>query len=500
MRRASTTHRLACSTFLLFAAACAAVFVTSPARAAAEPDPAVQQRIADVEKGLLPAVRIKGRWAPMALAERMQQLHVPGVSVAVINQGKIEWAKGYGVLEADKPAPVTADTLFQAASISKPVSAMAALRLVDQEALDLDRDVNQLLTSWKVPENEFTRQHDVDLRGVLSHTAGLTVHGFDGYSVGTTLPTVPQILAGTPANNKPVVVDKLPGKGFRYAGGGTTVMQLLLVDTTGKPFAELMHESVLSPLGMAASTYEQPLPENRHPHAASGHDALGRSIAGRWHVYPERAAAGLWTTPSDLARYAIEVQQAHAGKSQRVLSQKMVDQMLTLQGDGPMGLGPRLEGAGETRRFGHGGANAGYRCELVAYVERGQGAIVMTNSDRGDRLVRELLAGIANVYQWPDYLAAEKTVARLDRQRLDRFVGRYVLEPLGAVTIERRDDRLFARPTLGEEIEIFPESETSFFTDEPGVEGKLVLDERGDVKEVVVHMSGQELHAKKTEL
>jgi CubicO group peptidase (beta-lactamase class C family) len=460
--------------------------------------PAVQERIAAVEKNLLPAVRIKGRSAPMALADRLRQLHVPGVSVAVINDGKIEWAKGYGVVEAGKETPVTADTLFQAASISKPVSALAALRLIDQGGLDLDRDVNEYLTSWKVPENEFTRQHAVDLRGILSHTAGLTVHGFDGYRVGAALPTIQQTLNGTPpANNKPVRVDKLPGKGFRYAGGGATIMQLLLTEVTAKTFTELMHESVLSPLGMASSTYEQPLPEAMRGRAASGHDEEGRVIAGRWHVYPERAAAGLWTTPTDLARYAIEVQQAHAGKSQKILSKKMADQMLTPQGEGPVGLGPMLEGAGATRRFRHGGANAGYRCELVAYVGRGQGAVVMTNADSGGRLAREVLAGIATVYAWPDYLSEERTIALLEPAMLDRFVGRYALGPIGTVTIERRENRLFARPSLGQEMEVFPESDTSFFTDEPGVEGKLVLDEKGAVREVVVRLPGQELRAKK---
>ena len=331
---------------------CSAPCLVSTARCfakavAAELDSAVRERIAAVEKNLLPAVRIKGQTAPMALADRMRELHVPGVSVAVINDGKIEWAKGYGAIEAGKDTPVTADTLFQAASISKPLSALAVLRLVDKGALDLDRDVNEYLTSWKVAENEFTRQHAVDLRGILSHTAGLTVHGFDGYRVGAAMPTLQQTLKGTPpANNKPVLVDKVPGKGFRYAGGGTTVMQLLLTEVTAKTFTELMHESVLSPLAMASSTYEQPLSEALQARAASGHDEAGQTIAGRWHVYPERAAAGLWTTPSDLARYAIEVQQAHAGKSQTILSKKMVDQMLTPQGEGPMGLGPRLESAG----------------------------------------------------------------------------------------------------------------------------------------------------------
>ena len=502
MHRRETLRR----SLFAYALSCLAmceVATRSHAQEKAAPDATAQQqvvqdRIAAVEKSLLPPVRITGQFSPMGLAVRMQALRVPGVSIAVIDDGKIEWAKGYGVVEAGKDTPVTADTLFQAASISKPVSALAALKLVDKGALDLDRDVNQYLNSWKVRENDFTKQHAVDLRGILSHTAGLTVHCFDGYPVGTALPTLQQTLGGTPpANNKPVVVDKLPGKGFRYAGGGTTVMHLLLTEVTAKTFAELMQESVLSPLGMTGSTYEQPLPEGLRARAATGHDEAGQAIAGRWHVYPERAAAGLWTTPTDLAKYAIEVQQTYAGKSQKILTKKMVDQMLTQQGEGPVGLGPMLEGAGDTRRFKHGGANAGYRCEFVAYVSRGQGAVVMTSADSGGRLAGEVLAAIASVYAWPDYLGEERTIAQLEPAMLDRFVGQYALGPIGTVTIQRRENRLFAKPTLGQEIEIFPESDTTFFTDQPGIDGKLELDEIGAVSEVVVRLPGQEVRAKK---
>ncbi len=215
-----------------------ALVATAPA---AEYSPAIEAKIAAVEQGLVPAVRIKGRTTARSVAERMKQDHVPGVTIAVINNYQVEWAKAYGMADAEAARPVTVDTLFQAASMSKPVTAMAALKLVEQGTLNLDVDVNKQLKSWQVPENEFTRQHPVDLRGLLSHTAGLTVHGFPGYKVGEPLPTVPQILDGIkPANTGAVRVNKLPGTGFRYSGGGTTIVQLLLTDVTGKPFAELM--------------------------------------------------------------------------------------------------------------------------------------------------------------------------------------------------------------------------------------------------------------------
>jgi CubicO group peptidase (beta-lactamase class C family) len=254
-------------------------------QAAADEFPAnVQEQISRVEQSLIPTVRFKGR-GPSMLNKRMEQLHVPGVSVAMIDNYQIAWAKAYGLANAETGTLVTVDTLFQAGSVSKPVAALASLKLVEQGALDLDRNVNDQLKSWKVPDNKFTKEHPVDLRGLLSHTAGLTVHGFPGYAMGTPIPTVPQILDGVkPANTQPVRVNKVPGDGFRYAGGGTTVAQLLLVDVTGRPFPDLLRDTVLEPLNMTSSTYEQPLPERLWSRAATGHKADGKPVAGRWHL------------------------------------------------------------------------------------------------------------------------------------------------------------------------------------------------------------------------
>ena len=460
--------------------------------------PAVQKKIAAVEQGLIPAVRVKGRTTPKSIAVRMEQDHVPGVSVAVINNYEIEWAKGYGVADAESRTAVTVDTLFQAASMSKPVTALATLKLVEQGVLQLDQDVNEQLKSWQVPENDFTREHPVDLRGILSHTAGLTVHGFPGYAVGDPRPTVVQILDGQkPANNAAVIVNKVPGHGFRYAGGGTTIEQQLLLDTTGKPFADLLRETVLEPLGMEASTFEQPLPEDRQDQATSAHDAQGKPIAGRWHIYPEQAAAGLWTTPADMARYAIEVQLAHEGKSQKVLGRDMTDKMLTPQGGGPVGLGPFLVERGTTRRFEHSGGNKGFNCQFVADLDRGQGAVVMTNSDSGRRAVNETINAIAAAYDWPDYLPPEREAASLDAKQLDSFVGDYALNAAAVATIKRQGDRLVVKLSGRPEIEVFPQSSTAFITETPDVQGRCELDDAGRVTAVVFDFAGQEMRAKR---
>ena len=346
-------------------------------------DAAVEARIARVESGLLPAFVVAGQPLPAKpLAQRMTDLKTPGVSVAVINDGAIEWAKGYGVTETGTVTPVTAQTLFQAASISKPVAALAALRLVEQGKLALDEDVNAKLASWKVPENDFTKTEKVTLRRLLSHSAGLTVHGFGGYAADAPVPTLVQVLEGAkPANSDAVRVDVVPGTIWRYSGGGYTVAQLLMTDVTGRPFPDLMAELVLKPVGMTDSTYEQPLPEARRGAAASGHTSDGKLVPGRYHTYPEMAAAGLWTTPTDLAKFLLEIERARRGKS-AVLSQALALEMTTAQKPG-YGLGLSLDGFGKMASFGHGGSNEGFKCQMTAFFEGGRGAVIMTNGDQG---------------------------------------------------------------------------------------------------------------------
>jgi CubicO group peptidase (beta-lactamase class C family) len=364
----------------------------------------VGERIRRVEEGLVAGA--PGKDAPVSrwkLAERMKHYQVPGLSVAVINGGKIEWARGYGVVEAGGARAVTPETLFQAASISKPVAAMAALRLVEEGRLSLDEGVNGRLVSWKVPENEFTKEKKVTLRRILSHSAGLTVHGFRGYAVGEKVPTLLDVLEGRkPANSRPIQVDVVPGSLSRYSGGGYCVLQQMVEDVLKKPFAETMERTVLSRLGMRQSTYRQPLPRGLADRAATGHRKDGQPIPAKWYTYPEMAAAGLWTTPSDLARFAIELERSYAGRSNRVLSKEMIRQMLSRQMGGS-GLGIGVDGEGPSVRFSHGGANEGFRCFLVAYRDSGRGAVVMTNGDGGGELGMEIIRAIAEEYEWPDY-------------------------------------------------------------------------------------------------
>lgn len=452
-------------------------------------------RIARVENGLLPAVVIKDQTTAMAIADRLKHYKVPGVGVAVINDGRVEWAKGYGVTEAGGSTPVTAETMFQAASISKPVAAAAALALVEKGLLSLDEEVNAKLKSWKVPDNDFTKEQKVTLRRLASHSAGLTVHGFRSYATDEAVPTTVQVLDGQkPANSAPVRVDILPGSKWRYSGGGITVMQLLMAEVTGKQFPALLRELVLDRVGMKNSTYEQPLPADKAARAAAGHRGNGEMIKGKWHTYPEMAAAGLWTTPTDLAKFAVELQQAKAGKSSKVLSQAMVNQMLTKQ-SGDYGLGIGLGSEGRNATFSHGGSNEGFRCMMFAYAETGQGAVVMTNGDQGSRLADEILRGIAREYGWPDYKPVERTVAKVNPEVFKAYAGEY--EANGKVTISAENGKLYIQPPGQPKSELYPSSETEFFMATDNVRIVFTKDEQGMVNGAKVHLGSRTLDGKK---
>jgi CubicO group peptidase (beta-lactamase class C family) len=333
----------------------------------------------------------------------MTRRGIPGLSLAVVEDGNIVKARGYGVIETGRTAPVTTDTLFQAASVSKPLAALGALRLVEARRLTLDDDINRTLVSWELPSNQFTREQKVTLRQLLSHSAGLAVHSFPGYATDAPLPTLSQILNGrAPANTLPIRVEFKPGSKWQYSGGGYAIVQQLVFDVTGRPFPDFMRESVLAPLGMTASTFEQPLPPDRLARAATAHNNGRKPLPGRWHIYPELAAAGLWTTPTDLARFIIGLQFAYTGRANPVISREMTQQMLTrqIQDDG---LGLFLSGNGPTLRFDHGGRNAGFDTQLVAYAESSHGAVVMINVNDDTGVLTRVIESIADAYNWPDY-------------------------------------------------------------------------------------------------
>ncbi|KQS33944.1 serine hydrolase [Dyadobacter sp. Leaf189] len=395
----------------------------------------------------------------------MKKRQVPGLSLAVIQDGKIVKAKGYGFTDKTGKVPVTESTLFLAGSISKSVSAAGALFLVEKGKLSLDEDVNNKLKTWKVPENEFLEDKKVTLRGLLSHTTGLTVSGFPGYPAAGSIPSVVQILDGTPpANTGPVRVDFVPGSQWRYSGGGYTVMQQMIIDVTGKSFPAFMQETVLAPINMRESTFAQPLPADKARLTATAHTSDRAMVEGRWHIYPEMAAAGLWTTPSDLARFAISIQNGLAGKAGSVLSQSMIKQMLTDQKNND-GLGVFVEGTGKNLRFGHGGRDEGFDALITAGAETGQGVVIMINANDNSRMVGQVLNAVAAHYHWEGFPVSkpiQRIAASVTPSQTAAFEGRYELDNNRMIAFQFENNRLYSLTDNLPDEEFVPLSPTQF--------------------------------------
>jgi CubicO group peptidase (beta-lactamase class C family) len=390
-----------------------------------------------------------------ALESRMRELNVHGVSVAVCAEGEIRWAEAWGLADVETGARVTTGTLFQAGSISKPVAAAGVLHQVEAGALALDRPVNDYLRSWKLPDNELTQAQPVTLERILSHGAGLTVHGFPGYAVGEPVPTVPQVLDGGPPANTPAVrVDIEPGSRFRYSGGGYTVAQLVLTDIAGEPFPALLERTVLRPAGMADSTYQQPLPPTALQRAAAGYRRDGSEVPGKRHTYPEMAAAGLWATPSDLCRFAMAVQRSRSGGDGALLGRAMAERMTT-PFTGEAGLGFFVDSRRGEVYFGHGGADEGFQALLTASRDHSVAAAVMVNSDNGIRLAEEIIRDVARREGWPGYLPEPLPVIPLGGDEAAALAGRYRIHADEAFELAAGGGGLELRTPQAEPVPLF---------------------------------------------
>lgn len=354
---------------------------------------------ADAARAVEPAeierqLHIEGRAGSVSLEEAMAILNVPSVSLALIDQDRIAFARAYG-------DGVTTDTLYQAASLSKFVTAVGAMRLVDAGQVGLDDDVATRLKSWRIPPNDFDKDHPVTSRGLLSMTGGIGVSGFAGYAVGQPIPDLKQILDGTPpATSQPVTVVAVPGSRYLYSGGGYQIVEALVQDIAHAPFPEVMDDLVLEAAEMTRSTFAQPLPEDRHAEAATGHFGDGNQVPGGWRIVPEHAAGGLWSTPTDIANLLLLVGRAWRGESRLFLAPETAREMLKPQNGAPYGLGAAIsddDGAPVVLKRGQ---NVGYQAYLVLLPGRGQGLVAMTNSDNGSVLAEALLRRAAELYGW----------------------------------------------------------------------------------------------------
>jgi CubicO group peptidase (beta-lactamase class C family) len=458
---------------------------------------AIAARISRVENGI---TRDAPLWSQdtqhVSIRERMAYYKTPGLSLALINDGRIEWARGYGLLEADRSTPVTPETIFQVCSISKHVAMAGVLRLVQDGRIDLDEDINHYLTSWHLPANG-DWQPRVSVRQLLAHTAGLTQNWYRGFGPGDPLPTLLDVLEGRPpANTPPIRAVLLPGSQFRYSGSHYSVLQQLLIDLTGAPFPDLMRELVFQPLNMRNSSYDQSYPHSRPEHTAVGHYIGGEPVYGKWRVLPEMAGAGLWTSASDLALLAIEIQRAHTSQPSSLLTKPVVDQALTSQVADHFGLGTQLEGVGATRRFGHGGDNIGYKCLTTAYMEHGQGAVVLTNGDDGYWVALDVLRALASEYDWPEY-GPNRSAIQLEPDACQAYTGEYQLHIALTITISQHNGQLYLAASGQAPFELHASAEARFFARVLNSEIAFTTNVAGEVTGLTLIQEQQELQAKK---
>jgi CubicO group peptidase (beta-lactamase class C family) len=446
------------------------------------PSATLSAKIQSVETGLTPHVQIKGGPAVhWSLHERMAYFHVPAVSVAVINHGSLEWAKAYGVKDAGGSDSADRETLFQAASVSKVVTALTTLRLIQLKRIGLDDDVNQRLVHWKLPNSS---GHPVTIAELLSHSAAINFPaGETALPPSDPLPTLLQRLNGeAPALNRPVHVDGVPGSGFRYSNGGYLVLGQLISDVTDEDFPHAAQELVLDPLKMKHSTFDVLTPDGPRKDIAVGHTDDGAPEDGKWRVVggPE---GGLWTTASDLAQAVAAIEAAYQGTGAKFLPLPLAYQLLTKQND-QWGLGVQLQGSGDTLAFRHDGSTPGYKAVLFGYANRGQGIVILTNGDRGGELADEILYSVAAAYDWPDFQVLEKQVAVVEPQLLKQYVGRYQMAPGAFATITLENGALYGEVRGRDKTRLYPEAENKFFMIEgPTVE--FVKDGAGNVTALI---------------
>jgi CubicO group peptidase (beta-lactamase class C family) len=449
-----------------------------------------KDKIKQVENGLVSNVHLEGE-GPWTISERMEHYKVNGVSIAVIHNYKVVWAKGYGWADAENKIPVTADTRFQAASISKSLNAVGVLKLVQDKKIDLYADINNYLTTWKFPYDSLSKGKKISIANLLSHTGGLTVHGFGGYEKGKDIPTIVQILNGQKPANSPAIRPMYePGLKSEYSGGGITISQLIVTDVTHQPYDKYMYDNVLKPLGMTNSTYAQLPVAIKNELLATAYYMDGTQVNGKYHIYPEQAAAGLWTTPTDLAKYIIETQLAYEGKSHKVLNQQMTKTRLMPYIDKNAAMGVFIDNLDSTKYFEHSGANEGFRCTYYGSLEGGDGVIAMVNSDNGD-IMNEIVNSVAKVYGFKGLDRSHvRKIVTVDTAVLDNYTGKYELRPNFILTITREGDHLYGDPAGEGKFEAFAESQNKFFLKIAPIELEFIKDTKGEVIKCIVYQDG----------
>lgn len=468
------------------------VFILLSSYVFAQPNQ-VQAKVKEVENNLITYVPVKG-FGSWNILDRMKYYKVPGVSIAVIKDFKIDWAKGYGLADTLKNIPVTTETMFSAGSISKFVAAVTALQLVQNGKLALDSPINNYLTSWKIPDNDFTRKKPISLRMLLSHTGGTTQSSYFGFIPDKNpLPTIVEILSGAPiAESRPVMVNSEPAIAFRYSGGGTMIAQMAMMDVSNQDFATLTQQTILEPLGMKNATFQQPLPGKYLSQASWGYSSAPW-YKGMPYVYPQQAAAGLYATPTDLAKFIIDVQKSYQGKG-KILQKNIAQQMLTPQvfvSDGgykeEMGIGPFLLQRIDNKEpkgmyFEFTGVNAGFVAYVIGNLTEGYGAVIMLNTgDDFNGLGKEIRRAIAKSYNWYAFLPEEVQPISLSDEVLDKYVGRYRRGADEVVYLRKEKNYLIENINEGADISCFPVTKDTIVFSDFNIKGGFKTDEAGQV-------------------
>ena len=460
----------------------------------------VEARITKVVNNLRGWMQIENEPLKWTLAGRMKFYHVNGVSIAVIKDYKIDWARGYGWADSAAQRPVTTATLFQAGSISKSLNGVGILKLVQEGKLSLDSDINDYLKSWKFPYDSLSKGKKITLSNLLSHTAGLNVHGFFGYAKGDTIPTLVQVLKGEkPANSKAVRSIFEPSLKYEYSGGGIEISQLIAQDLTGQPYDVYMWQNVLKPMGLIHSFYTQPPPVNKLSLLATGYYNDGKEVKGGYHIYPEQAAAGLWTNPTDLAHYVIETQLSLQGKSNKALSQETTKRMLTPYIDSSAALGVFITKHGSEKYFGHEGTDEGFVSQYYGTIDNGNGVVIMANT-YNTRIFDEIINSIASVYNWKGFYAPKiKKVVTVRNDILKSYVGKYKLNnDTLIVTLENKN--LMIRFNQKEKYKALFTSDSDFFMVAAfNSEQKFTRDSDNKVNGFHINSNGYQMNAVKIE-
>ncbi|MGB5554831.1 MAG: serine hydrolase domain-containing protein [Flavobacteriaceae bacterium] len=359
-----------------------------------------------------------------SITNKMSEYNIPALSLAVMNKGKIEWADMYQNVNFPEEQKLDCASIFQAASLSKPVTFLAALRMHAAGEIDLDENIQNYLKDFELPQGKQTVENPVTFRNIFSHTSGISAGGYDGYSKDLAIPSDLAILRGNEGINTPAIaVISAPNEMLAYSGGGYTVAELALQDIYGDEFSNIMKKWILEPVGMEYSEFTQPLPDSKSDQVAKGYTQSGDVLDGGWRNHPEQAAAGLWSNAIDMAKFLIEIYKAYQGKS-ALFSQSDIQSILSHERDGHV-YGFLLNRNGDDIAITHYGGNAGYRTGMTISLTSGNGLVYLTNSDNGGALGNELLLSASQVYNWQHFKQINVQRKKVSSEILKGLAGKY---------------------------------------------------------------------------